>query len=504
MLLRWVARDNLGEAWCQRLTRLATMPAKLPPSLILAGLGCAALAASSDLANSLSPRSHPLAALATFLTLAAAFGSFLAATRRTAPALLAGVLRWLVYPLLLWALFTSAQTLSILAHRLTTPPPSGPAPYGSDAMYYNHYAAVLVLHEQNPYAGDHLAEAIAYFHVRAYTPLARGRFADLRHEPTTREREAAIDAYLADPAHPPPEVDPRTFHSYPAGAFLVAVPAVWAGQPSLALSQLLLFIALAVAIVATAPAGLRLAVGGLLLTTADGVREIAGGDFEIWPLALLVGAWLLRDRRVASALLLGAACAVKQTVWLAVPFYLIWIWREDDALEALRRLALALGGFLLVNLPWIVASPQAWLSSLLLPVSLPLLPDGNGLIGLSLAGVVPLFPSWVYGLLEVGALVGALAWYWRAFGSHPLAGLVLPLLPLVLAWRSPERYFLLVPIAGVVASLLTVKQSGEAFAQRPDVRQGKPGSRSDQRRSSASAAPPLPRAPGAPFPPDLP
>jgi len=457
-MLLGLVRAGSGRDWRQQLAALAAKPAGLPPGLVLAGLGCAALAASSDIANSVATRSNAVAALLVLLTLAAAFGCFLAATRgtsRTYPAPLARALRWLVYPLLLWALFTSAQTLSILAHRLTTPPPSGPARYGSDAMFYNHYGAVLLLHGHNPYAGDHLADAIGYFHVRAYTPLARGRFADLRHEPTTPEREAVIDEYLADPAYPPPEVDPRTFHSYPAGAFLVAVPAVWAGQPSLALSQVLLLVALAGLILAAAPTALRLPLGLLLLTNADGVREVAGGDFEIWPLALLIGAWLLRDRRVASALLLGAACAVKQTAWLAVPFYLIWIWRAYDGSEALRRLALALGGFLVINLPWIIASPQAWLSSLLLPVDLPLLPDGNGIVGLSLAGALPLFPSWVYGLLEVAVLAGALVWYWRAFASHPFAGLVLPLLPLVMAWRSPERYFLLLPIAGIVVVLLT-------------------------------------------------
>ncbi len=459
-MLLGIVHARSGREWRQRVAALAALPARLPTGLMLAGLGCAALAASSDLANSVSTRSNALAALLVLLTLAAAFGCFLAATGRAYPAPLAHALRWLVYPLLLWALFTSAQTLSILAHRLTTPPPSGPARYGSDAMFYNHYGAVLLLHGQNPYAGDHLAGAIAYFHVRAYTPLARGRFADLRHDPTTREREAVIDEYLADPQHPPPEVDPRTFHSYPAGAFLVAIPAVWAGQPSLALSQILLFVALAVVILAAAPAALRLLLGLLLLSDADGVRQIAGGDFEIWPLALLIGAWLLRDRRVASALLLGAACAVKQTAWLAVPFYLIWIWREYDAPEARRRLAIALGGILIVNLPWMVASPGAWFSSLLLPMDLPLLPDGNGIVGLSLAGVLPLFPSWVYGLLEVAVLAGALVWYWRAFASHSFAGLVLPLLPLVMAWRSPERYFLLLPIAGIVAVQLTLKQSG--------------------------------------------
>ena len=39
--------------------------------------------------------------------------------------------------------------------------------------------------------------------------------------------------------------------------------------------------------------------------TADGARQATGGDFEIWPLAFVMGAWLLRERRIGSAVLLG-------------------------------------------------------------------------------------------------------------------------------------------------------------------------------------------------------
>jgi hypothetical protein len=77
-----------------------------------------------------------------------------------------------------------------------------------------------------------------------------------------------------------------------------------------------------------------------------------------------------------------------------------------------------------------VASFHQWLGSFLLPVSLPLLPDGSGVIGLSLVGTLPLLPSWIYGLLEVALLFGALWWYWQNWERYPFAGLVLPLLPL--------------------------------------------------------------------------
>jgi uncharacterized membrane protein len=444
-----------------------------PPPLLLAGLGCVALAASSDVANTFDAprRGGPLPAVLLCLTLALAFACFLLALRPL-PSWLArrwSLLRLLVFPLLFWALFTATQTSVILARGMATALTTSHVRYGSDDLYDNHYNAWLVLHGQNPYLGERLAAVVAYFGERSYTPLQRGRFANPRHYPTVAELDVVLDGYLADPHVPPPELDPRTTHSYPAGAFLVNLPAVWAGVPSIAAEQILLFMALVAAIIVLAPSRWWLLVALLLLATADGARQVTGGDFEIWPLACIAGAWLLRERRWPSALLLGAACAIKQTAWLAAPFYLLWVWRAYGRAEAGRRAGLAVGCFLLINLPWIVASPREWLAGIFLPISLPLLPDGSGIVGLSLTGVLPLAPSWVYSAFELAALAGALAWYWREQSGMPFAGLLLPLLPLFFAWRSSERYFVLLPLLALLAVVLALRA---AAPQSPAMQAG--------------------------------
>ncbi|MGO8946153.1 MAG: hypothetical protein ACLQUY_00525 [Ktedonobacterales bacterium] len=422
-----------------------------------------ALAGSSDLANTFdSPRSGgPVIALLLFTTLLLAFLLFVLACRGVVPARLLRrrhVLRWLIYPVLIWSFFTAYQTSSILLRGIVTSLTVTPARYGSDDMYYNHYNAWLVLHGENPYVGDRLAAALTYFATTAYTPLARGRFADLRHYPSQAELDAVIRSFLAHPETIPPEVDPSTTHSYPAGAFLVDLPAVWAGFPSIAITQLLLLLILFGLICRASPLVWQPLVLVLLLTLADGSRQVAGGDFEIWPLAFLAFAWLSRERSLLSALLVGIACAIKQTAWLAAPFYFIWVWRAYGLGEACKRAVAGALAFLVINLPWIISSPHQWLGSLLLPVNLPLLPDGSGVIGLSLVGILPLLPSWIYGLLEVMLLVGALWWYWRNWERYPFAGLILPLVPLLGAWRSSERYFLLLPLAALLAVALTLSR----------------------------------------------
>ena len=455
-----------------------------PTSILLAGGGCMALAASSDIANTYGAPWHggPFLAFLLFLALALAFTLFLLATNPAiTPAVWitrlvgrhsqrrlripAHIARLFIYPLLLWSLLTAAQTASIVTHGITTSLTTAHVVYGSDDLYYNHYNAWLVLHGENPYTGNRLLDEVAYFGSRAYTPLMRGRFADPRRYPSRAEMDAVIAAYQAHPSVIPAEVDPATTHSYPAGAFLVDVPGVWAGIPSVAFTQLLLLLALFAAVIRAAPPRWRILVALLLLATADGAREVAGADFEIWPLALVSFAWLARDRRWASALLLGIACSIKQTAWIAAPFYLIYVWRTRGRNEALRRASIVAGIFAMINLPWIAASPGAWLSSVLLPVSLPLLPDGSGVIGLSVTGILPLLPPRAYSLLELAAFGAVLVWYWRSWPRYRFAGLVLPLLPLVFAWRSSERYFVLLPLAAVLALALTLREQSRSQAR---------------------------------------
>ncbi len=213
----------------------------LPPSLVLAGLGCATLAASSDIANTFdSPRrGGPLPAIALSLTLALAFVCFLLAAWRQLPERLAR--RWppvrlLVFPLALWALFTAAQMPGILVRGFDRAITVSPPIYGSDDLFDNQYNALLVLRGENPYVGARLAEIIGYFGEHSYTPLRRGLFANPRHYPTQAELDAVLNAYLANPDAPHPEIDPRTTHSYPAGAFIVDVPFVWAGLNNVAVT----------------------------------------------------------------------------------------------------------------------------------------------------------------------------------------------------------------------------------------------------------------------------
>ena len=378
-----------------------------------------------------------------------------------------GFLRYLLLTVVVW---TALQAILVIAHMPHTL--ASPHNYGSDEMYYAHYNAWLVLHGQNPYVGDHLAGALHYFHVENVTLLRTAPYADPLHPPTTAQTDALVAAYLAHPQAPHPQLEPATTHSYPALSFLIALPSVWMALPTLGYAQVVGLLALLVAICLLAPPPWRVAVVALCLLDVDGIRSVAGSDFAIWTVAGVGLVWMLGSRKVrgrdtegteihakyqreiSAAIALGLVCAVQQTAWFFAPFYVVWVWRMRGLQAAVQITSVAVGAFLVINVPWIVLSPGSWLHSLLLPMTLPLFPTGGGLVGLGLGGALPLWSPTVYTALELVAFAGLLAGYAYWFRYFPYAGLLLPMLPLLLAWRSPSRYFILLPFLGILAVVL--------------------------------------------------
>ncbi|HLY32176.1 MAG TPA: hypothetical protein VKQ36_14190, partial [Ktedonobacterales bacterium] len=114
--------DEQPDALRSRLSRIARFGlgatvdwlAAVPTGVILAGMGCAALDASTYIANSHLPLAPIVIAVGVLLTLLVAFALFVVATRTTHPLWLTRLTRPLLVPLLLWALWTSAQMAHVV------------------------------------------------------------------------------------------------------------------------------------------------------------------------------------------------------------------------------------------------------------------------------------------------------------------------------------------------------------------------------------------------------
>jgi uncharacterized membrane protein len=351
--------------------------------------------------------------------------------------------------------------------------------YGTDEIAFDQYAAQLLRHGLNPYTHS-MAPAFTMFHVSpdGYTFLLNGR--------------------------------PVTSLSYPSLSFLLYVPfllAGWTTQMAVAVNVF----AWALGIVLTfvlLPRPLRplaIVVGSFAVYISYAV----GGVTDALFVPFLIGAVYQWDRFAhersfavwRGPVLLGLAMAVKQTPWLILPFLVAALviesgrgpggWRTGMG-TGVRYLAIALGAFVVPNLPFIVWSPHAWLTGILTPIASHTVPAGQGLVGLTLflgmgggslvaytvALIVVFVSLWLafvatYPSLKAWAVLCpsvVLFFSARSFGSY-LVTLLPAALVAATSIRRPEavasvperirRWAPWIVVGGIVASVLSV---GAIFA----------------------------------------
>jgi hypothetical protein len=353
--------------------------------------------------------------------------------------------------------------------------------YVTDVVGFTEESARLTLSGHNPYTSQAgFVEALRRFPQVTPSPLRGGVFGAGDDYPAHSIVVAVERRYLAQPAATPGAFDPRTLTSYPALSFLLYAPLIWLGLPDILLLNLLVFVALAVWLVAWAPQAERLWTGLALSAALPLLLFSLIADTEVVALAFILIAWRYRERRWVSAIALGLGCAFRQYCWFFALFLLLdallsgapalapaaslagaslreralaaaqglraGAWRE-----AVSRALIVLGVFLVPNLPYIIASPAEWWTSLWLPVTEPLFPLGVGLVALAKGHLLPYAPSALYTTLEIIALLACLWAQWRWREQLREAVPLLALLPLFFAWRSLPNYFAIAPLLALFA-----------------------------------------------------
>jgi putative flippase GtrA len=325
--------------------------------------------------------------------------------------------------------------------------------YNTDILAFTHVNAELVLAGRNPYTNDDaFREALRRFPYAAGTPLRGPVFGTGYDHPSPRRILEVQRQYIADPVRYAGAFDPGTLHSYPALSFLLYVPFMWVGIPNILWVQAAIYWLLFAWLVWLTPQGWRHWGAFVALAAMPTLAASLIVGSELVCIALVLAAWHFRERRWLSAVLLGLACAYKQYTWFFVPFFALELLLDRGWRETVRRGVIALGVFLLPNLPYIVASPGVWFQSLWLPMSEPLFAMGTGIVALSMGHLLPYPPPAVYAVLELAALVAAL-WAYRRW--RPQVGdavLVLALLPMFFAFRSPPNYFAFAPWLALYAA----------------------------------------------------
>ena len=323
--------------------------------------------------------------------------------------------------------------------------------YSTDSGAFNQVAARLFVHGSDPYTSS-LASA-----------------SNLLQTPVDYWTYTATGGHV-------------TSVSYPAGSFLMEVPALLLGfhHQIADWMDLIAWLVTGALIFVLLPASLRW-IGPLLVVVplyAD-VFGSGGTDAVFLPfLVLAVWRW---DRfctgrgaglaRWIGPVALGLACSIKQTPWFCVPFLAVGLYLEarGSGRRPLRivagYLAIVAGVFAIVNLPFIIWQPVAWARGSVLPFDRPLVADGQGLVTLALHGVVrgvslPLLTV-VSVLVFVSLLAALVIWYPT---MKRIWMLLLPLTFFVGA-RSLLTYLLDLFPAAVVAAVSVAAVSRPAHAR---------------------------------------
>lgn len=271
--------------------------------------------------------------------------------------------------------------------------------------------------------------------------------------------------------------------AYPAGSFIIVEPFVLLthGTQAVVIASLVCFIASTILSFVLLPATWRMV--GVIAVAASPILfafALSGlGAIMCLPFLIVVAArWQtpalhsrLTLRAIVQAVMLGLACAISQVAWFIAIFLLVGLLRtalhHTSWSEAIRRVtwyfAIALGVFILVNIPWILADPSAWVRGILLPITQNAIPYGQGLIDLSVNFHIGGGSLAAFSLLGDMVVLALFVGYWIWFDSLPSALWILPGIALWFPTRSLASYFTVLAPLWIVGYLGELRVSRETL-----------------------------------------
>lgn len=181
--------------------------------------------------------------------------------------------------------------------------------------------------------------------------------------------------------------------------------------------------------------------------------------------ALLIVA-CARSEPLVSGSALGAACAVKQTAWFIAPALVILAFR-DGRRAGFRQLTATAASFAVVNGPFLVVNPGAWLSGVLAPWTAPQFPLGPGPVDLftgsgNLSLVVAVFSG-----IALLTVLGGWALALRGRNGWALGGVIVCTLAL---WDGPRSLLHYLGPVGLIAVSICVRNMAVSVASNREER----------------------------------
>jgi uncharacterized membrane protein len=289
--------------------------------------------------------------------------------------------------------------------------------YGTDALAFLHYSALLILQGRNPFQ-ESMLPSLQLFPI----PLSNS---------------SPFDTGQLFDGTP-----------YPALAFLLYVPGLLVGLRDIRLVTLVFHLVAILILYFRVNGPMRYLAPLTVVLTQDLLDLTPGGDTDIiWVVPAILMALDLR-KVPRAALCFGIACSIKLTPLFLGPFLLAWYYKSSKSGSLKTRLRdplLFLGvssiAFLAPNLPFIVASPQSWIYAITSPLQAPLVMYGSGFSGLGVYGFVQL-PRAFYAISAVLVYLVLLSALILRFERFQYALWFFPPLALYFAPRSLHEYFI--------------------------------------------------------------
>ncbi len=353
------------------------------------------------------------------------------------------VIQWVALTLVIMGLFTWTATQIL-----------GNPSYMTDEMAFDQWAATLWVHGINPY-GRSLAAAFNAYQVSPdrFTWTLSGK--------------------------------PVTLLSYPALAFEIYAPvialgitnqvAVWFNVVAWAVGMTIAFIVVPfrirpwILVLASLSVYIGFAQGGVTDALYIPFLVLAAWRWDRYP-------WAKGWQAIWPPLIMGLALGIKQTPWIVWPFLVMGfigearlkgVDRQQIVRMVLRYTVISGAVFFIPNLPFIFSNPVSWLRGVLAPLISKTVPDGQGLITLSL------FEPWGSGSLHaftwlsIVVLVFLLVAYPLTYPRLKPLTFLFPAIALFFATRSFASYLLmLIPITIVAVTTTSPGKSTVPLSNR--------------------------------------
>ena len=268
--------------------------------------------------------------------------------------------------------------------------------YGNDATAATSCAVDELLKARNPYSafrmgpclqrtfpGRDMSVPVQEAAIKT-TPLRAGAFRHISTYPSPAQLDAQFSR--AQRAHNSYPAEFESYFSYPSAAFLFPAIFVALHIHDISIFFSLCYLAVAALILRRSSGAARWVALLVILANAALWPTLLGGATDGLYALLVLSGWVLRDRRWASAVLLGLAAASRQQAWFYLLFYAVLIWQTYGRREALWRLGIVAGVFVGLNAPFFVTAPGAWAAGVLGPMRDAMFPRGTGIVALSIAG----------------------------------------------------------------------------------------------------------------------